>query len=258
LLSSPRAHSGGAQAAVEWETVCGLEVHVQLGTRTKAFCGCTSAYGAVPNSHVCPVCMGHPGTLPVLNADVVRKSVLMAHALGCTVAKQSKFDRKQYFYPDLPKGYQVSQFDVPIACVPPRRRSRKVAAGERPMRTSAFIGTFGPAQAYPAERRSHPTSAKVSSRGVRFMRFRNPHYLTVPSPSPSSQRAWQDHRGDAGRVRRWHQGRRCVRGPSPSSPRAYTRGAPVDLAPSFPAAPRSPPPSCAGAAAPCVSPPPAG
>jgi len=95
--------------------VCGLEVHVQLGTKTKAFCGCKSEYGAAPNTHVCPVCMGHPGTLPVLNEDVVRKSVMMGRALGCTIARQSKFDRKQYFYPDLPKGYQVSQFDIPIA-----------------------------------------------------------------------------------------------------------------------------------------------
>lgn len=99
----------------EWETVVGLEVHVQLSTGTKAFCKCKSEYGAEPNTHICPVCMGHPGTLPVLNESVVKKSVVMGSALGCKIAPMSKFDRKQYFYPDLPKGYQVSQFDEPIA-----------------------------------------------------------------------------------------------------------------------------------------------
>jgi len=99
----------------EFETIVGIEVHVQLDTATKAFCSCKSEYGSEPNTNICPVCMGHPGTLPVLNAEVVKKSVRMGKAMNCKIAPQSKFDRKQYFYPDLPKGYQVSQYDIPIA-----------------------------------------------------------------------------------------------------------------------------------------------
>eukprot|EP00959_Pyramimonas_sp_CCMP1952_P299288 6260075-Pyramimonas_sp.AAC.1 len=99
----------------EFETIVGIEVHVQLDTKTKAFCNCKSEYGNAPNTNVCPVCLGHPGTLPVLNAEVVKKSVRMGKALNCKIASVSKFDRKQYFYPDLPKGYQVSQYDIPIA-----------------------------------------------------------------------------------------------------------------------------------------------
>lgn len=98
-----------------YEAVIGIECHVQLNTNTKAFCSCPSEYGAEPNTHICPVCLGHPGTLPVLNQDVVRKSVLAGTALGCKITLNSKFDRKQYFYPDLPKGYQISQYDEPVA-----------------------------------------------------------------------------------------------------------------------------------------------
>ena len=100
---------------VQFEAVIGLEVHAQLQTRTKIFCGCTPAFGAPPNSHTCPVCLGMPGALPVLNADAVDKAIAAAVALGCTVHEVSEFARKNYFYPDLPKGYQISQFDRPIA-----------------------------------------------------------------------------------------------------------------------------------------------
>jgi aspartyl-tRNA(Asn)/glutamyl-tRNA(Gln) amidotransferase subunit B len=100
---------------VQFEAVIGLEVHAQLQTRTKIFCGCTPAFGAPPNSHTCPVCLGMPGALPVLNADAVDKAIAAALALGCTVHQVSEFARKNYFYPDLPKGYQISQFDRPIA-----------------------------------------------------------------------------------------------------------------------------------------------
>lgn len=100
---------------VQFEAVIGLEVHAQLQTRTKIFCGCTPAFGAPPNSHTCPVCLGMPGALPVLNADAVDKAIAAALALGCTVHAVSEFARKNYFYPDLPKGYQISQFDRPIA-----------------------------------------------------------------------------------------------------------------------------------------------
>jgi len=137
-----------------YEAVIGIECHIQLSTRTKAFCRCKNEYGAPPNTHVCPVCLGHPvrlssactlslssylalqrdgygapwrraevthvccprqGTLPVLNEEVLRKAVLAGLALDCNIAPRSNFDRKQYFYPDLPKGYQVTQSETPIA-----------------------------------------------------------------------------------------------------------------------------------------------
>jgi aspartyl-tRNA(Asn)/glutamyl-tRNA(Gln) amidotransferase subunit B len=101
--------------SVRFEAVIGLEVHAQLQTRTKIFCGCTPSFGDPPNTHTCPVCLGMPGALPVLNADAVDKAIAAALALGCTIHDVSEFARKNYFYPDLPKGYQISQFDRPIA-----------------------------------------------------------------------------------------------------------------------------------------------
>ncbi|MCL4286819.1 MAG: Asp-tRNA(Asn)/Glu-tRNA(Gln) amidotransferase GatCAB subunit B, partial [Thermoleophilia bacterium] len=93
----------------------GLEIHVQLLTRTKMFCGCELEFGAEPNVHTCPVCLGHPGTLPVPNEQAIEYAIRIAVALGCEIAPRSGFHRKNYFYPDLPKGYQISQFDVPLA-----------------------------------------------------------------------------------------------------------------------------------------------
>ncbi len=104
-----------AGLTVSYEMVVGLEVHVQLKTTTKAFCSCSAAYGAPPNTNVCPVCLALPGALPVLNARVVDLAVRAAIALGCTVHHESIFARKHYFYPDLPKGYQISQYDRPLA-----------------------------------------------------------------------------------------------------------------------------------------------
>ncbi|HLD21052.1 MAG TPA: Asp-tRNA(Asn)/Glu-tRNA(Gln) amidotransferase subunit GatB [Patescibacteria group bacterium] len=99
-----------------YEAVIGLEIHVQLKTKTKMFCGCPTHDSAVaPNEHVCPICLGHPGVLPVVNEQAVRYGVLMGLALNCEIAAHSKFDRKNYFYPDLPKAYQISQYDLPIA-----------------------------------------------------------------------------------------------------------------------------------------------
>ena len=100
---------------MSWETVIGLEVHVQLRTRTKMFCGNRTTFGDPPNTNVCPVCLGLPGALPVPNAEAIRLAVRGAIALGCTVHETSVFARKNYFYPDLPKGYQISQFDRPLA-----------------------------------------------------------------------------------------------------------------------------------------------
>ncbi|CAN4120620.1 unnamed protein product [Withania somnifera] len=99
----------------DYEAVIGIETHVQLSTLTKAFCSCPYNYGSPPNTSVCPVCMGLPGALPVLNSKVIECAVRVGLALNCKLSLNSKFDRKQYFYPDLPKGYQISQFDIPIA-----------------------------------------------------------------------------------------------------------------------------------------------
>jgi len=100
---------------MQFEPVIGLEVHAQLKTRTKIFCGCSTAFGAPPNTHVCPVCLGMPGVLPVLNKKVVEYAMLMALATDCSIEATSRFARKNYFYPDLPKGYQISQYELPIA-----------------------------------------------------------------------------------------------------------------------------------------------
>ncbi|BBO84434.1 aspartyl/glutamyl-tRNA(Asn/Gln) amidotransferase subunit B [Desulfosarcina ovata subsp. sediminis] len=100
---------------MEFIPVIGLEVHAQLKTRTKIFCSCSTAFGAPPNTHTCPVCLGMPGSLPVLNKKVVDYTIKMALATGCTVQSESRFARKNYFYPDLPKGYQISQYELPIA-----------------------------------------------------------------------------------------------------------------------------------------------
>jgi aspartyl-tRNA(Asn)/glutamyl-tRNA(Gln) amidotransferase subunit B len=98
-----------------WETIIGLETHVQLRTVSKMFCGCSAAFGASPNTHVCPVCLGLPGALPVPNGEALKLAVRAALALECTVHAKSVFARKNYFYPDLPKGYQISQYEQPLA-----------------------------------------------------------------------------------------------------------------------------------------------
>src|SRR5204862_6859705 len=110
-----RACRSGDGRSMSWETVIGLETHVQLRTRSKMFCGCSTSFGAPPNTQVCPVCLGLPGALPVANGAAIGLAVRGALALGCTVHPKSIFARKNYFYPDLPKGYQISQFDQPLA-----------------------------------------------------------------------------------------------------------------------------------------------
>ena len=101
--------------AEELEAVIGLEIHVQLSTETKMFCGCKLSFGDDPNIHTCPICLAHPGVLPVPNRKAVEYALLIAAALECEVAPRSIFHRKNYFYPDSPKAYQISQFDIPIA-----------------------------------------------------------------------------------------------------------------------------------------------
>ena len=100
----------------EWETIVGLEIHVQLKTRTKMFCRCENVYGAEENTRTCPICLGHPGVLPVPNGTAIEWTIRLGMALGCDIASRALFHRKNYFYPDLPKGYQISQYDLPL-CV---------------------------------------------------------------------------------------------------------------------------------------------
>src|SRR5579875_989739 len=103
----------------DWELVCGLEVHVHLKTRTKMFCRCALEYGAGENTHTCPVCLAHPGALPVPNGHAIEMTILLGLALDCEIAERAVFARKNYFYPDLPKGYQISQYEAPL-CGPGR------------------------------------------------------------------------------------------------------------------------------------------
>src|SRR5271167_3751921 len=113
--SSSQEAAIAPEVLAKYETVIGLEVHVQLLTNTKIFCACANRFGDAPNTNVCPVCLGLPGTLPILNKRAVELAMRASLALNCTVHEHSRFARKNYFYPDLPKGYQISQYELPLA-----------------------------------------------------------------------------------------------------------------------------------------------
>ena len=125
---------------MEWETVIGLEIHAQLATRSKIFSGSATAFGAAPNTQANLVDLGYPGVLPVLNAEAVRMAVRFGLAIGATIARRSIFARKNYFYPDLPKGYQISQYELPIVADGLARhrcsRTARASASASPARTS--------------------------------------------------------------------------------------------------------------------------
>ncbi len=113
--SAPESAAIAPEVLAKYEPVIGLEVHVQLLTKSKIFCGCANRFGDAPNSNVCPVCLGLPGTLPVLNRRAVEMGMRASLAINCTVHEHSRFARKNYFYPDLPKGYQITQYELPLA-----------------------------------------------------------------------------------------------------------------------------------------------
>jgi len=117
-VAEPQAAAAGRRpgggGGMTYRTSIGLEVHVQLQTRTKMFCACPTAFGAAPNTQVCPVCLGYPGSLPVINREAIRLTVMAGLLLGCRINPRSKFDRKNYFYPDMPKNYQITQYDQPL------------------------------------------------------------------------------------------------------------------------------------------------
>ncbi len=114
MASSPGVLTPYADVLERWEPVVGMETHVELGTRTKMFCGCATGFGAAPNSQVCPVCLGLPGSLPVANETAIESTIRIGLALNCRIAEWCRFARKNYFYPDMPKNFQISQYDEPL------------------------------------------------------------------------------------------------------------------------------------------------
>ena len=176
-----------------YEPVLGLEVHVELSTATKMFCGCANKFGAEPNTQVCPVCLGLPGSLPVLNQTAVESAIRIGLALNCEIVPWCRFARKNYFYPDMPKNYQISQYDEPIAINGlPRRPARRRHHLARRDRARAHGG--GHRQADPPRQRHRPhrgrdhIAARLQPRGRAADRDRHQahrgHRRTGPGDRP--------------------------------------------------------------------------
>ena len=153
LRREPSARLSATGGKIEYEPVIGLEIHVQLSTRTKMFCGCELSFGRPPNIHTCPVCLGLPGALPVVNERAVHFGVQIGLALGCEIAERSLFHRKNYFYPDHPKGYQISQYDVPLC------RGGQLGGRADPPRASRG----GRREAQPPRRRAGGSTAPIAA-----------------------------------------------------------------------------------------------
>jgi len=163
---------------MKYKTVIGLEVHAQLNTESKIFCSCSTEFGAAANTHACPVCMGLPGVLPVLNKKVLEKAILAGLATECSISEYSKFDRKNYFYPDLPKAYQISQFDKPI-CKSGRIRV-KSSEGFKDIRLNRIHLEED------AAKNVHPEDASKNYSYVDFNRSGTPLIEIVTEPDISS------------------------------------------------------------------------
>ena len=163
----------------------GLEVHVQLKTRSKMFCACPVEFGAEPNSHTCPICLGLPGALPVMNHEALRMTVLTGLMLGCEIAPISKFDRKNYFYPDMPKNYQISQYDLPLCTngSVPLARSR-LPEGRAEKHRDA--GQGGASRAHPSRGRRGRSFHFENYTGIDFNRAGTPLMEIVTEPEINS------------------------------------------------------------------------
>ncbi|KAL3130343.1 Glutamyl-tRNA(Gln) amidotransferase subunit B-1, chloroplastic/mitochondrial [Trebouxia sp. C0009 RCD-2024] len=193
-VAPPQASEHQPRQANKFEAVIGIETHVQLKTHTKAFCNCKSLYGDEPNTHVCPVCLGHPGTLPVLSKEVVRQAVLAGLALQCQIAPQSKFDRKQYFYPDLPKGYQISQYDVPLC-----------TAGHLEVQVGKQTKTFGITRAHLEEdagKLNHSGSDQLSGSAYSLVDYNRAGQALLEIVSEPDMRSGQDAAAYGAELRR--------------------------------------------------------
>ena len=160
-----------------YETVIGLEVHVELATKTKIFCGCSTAFGGAPNTHTCPVCTGMPGSLPVLNKQVVEYAMAVGLATNCDITQNCKFDRKNYFYPDLPKGYQISQFEHPIV------KGGKVTFRVEPKSGEPYVKTINLTRAHLEEDAGKSNHGVVAYKsGMDFNRAGTPLLEIVTEP----------------------------------------------------------------------------
>ena len=155
MVDATATDAAGSAALERYEAVIGIEVHCQLKTASKMFCGCSTAYAdAPPNSHVCPVCLGLPGTLPTINRRAVEHVLATGVAIAAETPPATRWDRKNYFYPDLPKGYQISQYDLPLAATGRLSFETSRGPGHHPDHAGPSRGGHG--QAHPRDRRRRP------------------------------------------------------------------------------------------------------